>query len=115
MTQNVHAGKTRLRLGSERRPHRPIRYGGDQGGREIAPGAPRPVESHEALMDDPSRLNRDPYGEGWFVVVRPDDWAAASATLLYGPATIDPFIEKMATEQFEGCGAADIPSAPSHA
>lgn len=61
------------------------------------------VESHEELMDDPSPVNRDPYREGWFVLVRPDDWAAASAALLYGPAAIEPFLARMAAEEFEGC------------
>ncbi len=69
------------------------------------------VESHEALMDDPSPVNRDPYGEGWFVLVRPDDWAAASAALLHGPAAIEPFLAKMAAEEFEGCETAAVPSA----
>jgi len=40
------------------------------------------------------------------VLVRPDDWATASAALLYGPAAIEPFLAKMAAEEFDGCDSA---------
>jgi glycine cleavage system H protein len=33
---------------------------------------------NEALIDSPDELQNDPYGEGWLLVVRPDDAAAAS-------------------------------------
>ncbi len=33
---------------------------------------------NEALLDSPDELQNDPYGEGWLLVVRPDDAAAAS-------------------------------------
>ena len=28
---------------------------------------------NDALMDAPETVNADPYGEGWFIVLRPDD------------------------------------------
>ncbi len=31
------------------------------------------VEVNGALADAPERLNQDPYGEGWLVVIEPDD------------------------------------------
>lgn len=34
------------------------------------------VEANQAVVDDPSLVNRDPYGEGWMIVVelsRPDE------------------------------------------
>jgi glycine cleavage system H protein len=31
------------------------------------------VERNEKLLDEPGLLNADPYGEGWFVKVRPSD------------------------------------------
>lgn len=31
------------------------------------------VEVNEALADDPSTVNRDPYGEGWLVKLAPSD------------------------------------------
>ncbi len=50
----------------------------------------RVIEVNEALMDDPSVVNRDPYGEGWMVrleVGDPAEWdglldAAAYSRLL---------------------------------
>jgi glycine cleavage system H protein len=33
---------------------------------------------NEALLDSPDELQNDPYGEGWLLVVRPDDAAAVS-------------------------------------
>ncbi len=33
---------------------------------------------NEALLDSPDELQNDPYGEGWLLVVRPDDPAAAA-------------------------------------
>src|SRR5262249_14841372 len=40
--------------------------------------------SNEPLMDRPSLLNKDPYGAGWLVVMRPDDWIEAKARLIAG-------------------------------
>jgi glycine cleavage system H protein len=31
---------------------------------------------NEALMDAPETVNADPYGDGWFIVIRPDDGAS---------------------------------------
>ena len=30
------------------------------------------VEFNEAVEDDPSLVNSDPYGEGWLIKVKPD-------------------------------------------
>ncbi len=37
-----------------------------------APVAGEVVELNERLADSPELVNNDPYGEGWFVVMRPD-------------------------------------------
>lgn len=42
------------------------------------------AESNPRLSSDPGILNRDPYGEGWFVKLRPEDWARDSAGLVTG-------------------------------
>lgn len=55
-----------------------------------APLSGKVVEINQALMDDPSIVNRDPYGEGWMVrleLADPDEWnglldAATYARLL---------------------------------
>ncbi len=50
---------------------------------------PSPVEGevvavNEAVIADPTIMNRDPYGDGWVARLRPDDWAADSADLVTG-------------------------------
>ena len=37
-----------------------------------APTSGTIVASHDALISDPSPINRDPYGEGWFYRIRAD-------------------------------------------
>ncbi|HVH77587.1 MAG TPA: hypothetical protein VM755_21940 [Stellaceae bacterium] len=59
--------------------------------------------SNEALLEEPGRAARDPYGEGWLVAVRPDDWAAAEAALIPGSAVAKPYAAKMRREKFAGC------------
>jgi glycine cleavage system H protein len=39
----------------------------------FAPIAGTVVEVNAELADNPERLNDDPYGEGWILVIRPDD------------------------------------------
>jgi glycine cleavage system H protein len=42
------------------------------------------VAANEALKTDPTILNRDPYGEGWFVRIQPANWEAESGDLVSG-------------------------------
>ena len=46
------------------------------------------VEVNEAMKGNPSLINSDPYGEGWFVKVKPTDWVGESASLLTGEAAV---------------------------
>ena len=46
-----------------------------------APLAGTVVETNAALVDDPGLINRDPYGEGWFVVLDISDGAAFDGLL----------------------------------
>jgi glycine cleavage system H protein len=41
------------------------------------------IEVNGALDNDPAVVNRDPYGDGWMVRLRPDD--SAEAADLLGP------------------------------
>lgn len=36
---------------------------------------------NEALLDTPEMINSDPYGEGWFILIRPDEPAALDQLL----------------------------------
>ncbi len=59
--------------------------------------------SNEPLMDQPWLINKDPYGAGWLVAVRPDNWAEAKARLVAGVNVAKPYLAKMAAENFAGC------------
>lgn len=56
------------------------------------------VEVNEAMKSKPSLINSDPYGEGWFVKVKPADWAGESAALLTGEAAVAAY-QKFMEEQ----------------
>jgi glycine cleavage system H protein len=61
------------------------------------------VEVNDALIRRPSLVNRDPYGEGWMLVARPDDPAAALAGLVTGSALAPAYEAWMTRESFAGC------------
>ena len=56
------------------------------------------VEVNEAMKAKPSLINSDPYGEGWFVKIKPADWAGESATLVTGDAAVAAY-QKFMEEQ----------------
>lgn len=57
-----------------------------------------------ALLDSqPEKINDDPYGDGWLVVIRPFNWTEDSASLLTGAVALDAFADKMDYEGFGGC------------
>lgn len=60
--------------------------------------------SNEALMERPQITSSDPYGAGWLVVVRPDDWPTVRAALVPGHEVAVPYAAKMRREKFPGCG-----------
>ena len=49
-----------------------------------APVTGEVLESNPLLATDPGVINRDPYGEGWFARIQPDDWASDSTDLVTG-------------------------------
>lgn len=61
------------------------------------------VAVNEDLVGKPATANSAPYGAGWMVVVRPDDWAGGKAELVPGPDVAAPYTAKMEAEGFEGC------------
>jgi glycine cleavage system H protein len=42
------------------------------------------IEANEALLSDAGLANRDPYGEGWMVLVEPDNLANDLTLLVHG-------------------------------
>ncbi len=49
------------------------------------------VEVNEAAKAKPSLINEDPYGAGWFVKIKPTDWAGESASLVTGEAAVEAY------------------------
>ena len=53
------------------------------------------VEVNEAVKGKPALINEDPYGAGWFVKVKPADWAGEGAALVTGDAAVAAYQEFM--------------------
>jgi glycine cleavage system H protein len=51
------------------------------------------VEVNESVLGDPGLVNRDPYGEGWMVLVEPEDLARDLALLMHGDP-LQPWLEE---------------------
>jgi len=56
------------------------------------------VAVNDMMKSKPSLINSDPYGEGWFVRVKPTDWAGESAALVTGEAAVAAY-QKFMEEQ----------------
>jgi glycine cleavage system H protein len=63
------------------------------------------VAVNEAMTANPSLAYADPYGEGWLVILKPEEWETVKPTLVAGAAVAGPYEEKMAADGFAGCGA----------
>ncbi len=53
-------------------------------------------ETNPALATDPGIINRDPYGEGWFVKLQPSEWETEGSELVTGAdgvAAYETFLE----------------------
>jgi len=51
----------------------------------VAPISGRVKEVNHALAERPALLNRDPYGDGWVLLIEPTDLKGCLKRLLYGP------------------------------
>lgn len=67
------------------------------------PAAGEIVEINQAVLDNPRLLNQDPYGQGWIVRIKPDNWREESANLLTGEAAINAMEMRMESDGFGGC------------
>jgi glycine cleavage system H protein len=61
------------------------------------------VAVNDKLVETPSLANDDPYGAGWLVVLKPDDWAAVKPSLVPGTQVAPKYEAKMAADGFAGC------------
>jgi glycine cleavage system H protein len=69
------------------------------------------VAVNEELVGKPTLANEDPYGAGWLVVIKPEDWSTAKATLVPGTQVAAPYEAKMSADGFAGCACAPGASA----
>jgi glycine cleavage system H protein len=58
---------------------------------------------NDDLIANPGIANTDPYDKGWFVILKPDDWAAILPTLTPGAAVTPKYEAKMIADGFAGC------------
>lgn len=61
------------------------------------------AQINDDLVANPSIANTDPYDKGWFIVLKPDDWAAIKPTLTPGAQVTAKYEAKMAADGFSGC------------
>ncbi len=61
------------------------------------------VKVNDDLIADPKLANEDPYDKGWFIILKPADWATVKATLTPGAQVAAKYEAKMQTDGFTGC------------
>lgn len=61
------------------------------------------VEANQAMIDTPGLANDDPYGDGWMVILKPEDWDGVKGTLTPGTQVAPAYEAKMAADGFDGC------------
>jgi glycine cleavage system H protein len=61
------------------------------------------VAINDNLVATPSIANADPYGEGWLIVLKPEDWDGAKGALVAGAQVAGPYEAKMNADGFAGC------------
>ncbi|MCM2318856.1 Glycine cleavage system H protein [compost metagenome] len=59
------------------------------------------VEGNPRVQEQPALINRDCYGEGWLVRIRPDDWPATRADFVSGEQALAAFAEQMRLDNFD--------------
>lgn len=62
------------------------------------------VASNDAVKKTPTLVNEDPYGAGWIVRVKPDNWEADSADLVTGAAAVDAYQARMQRDGLKCAG-----------
>ena len=58
-------------------------------GKLVAPISGEVTQINEELEDDCSLINSDPYGEGWIMIIKPEDLDGQLADLFHGDAVAD--------------------------
>ncbi|MFM9941180.1 MAG: glycine cleavage system protein H [Hyphomicrobiaceae bacterium] len=58
---------------------------------------------NDDLVANPQLANTDPYEKGWFIILKPADWAAVKPTLTPGASVTAKYEAKMLADGFAGC------------
>lgn len=87
-----------IKLVPQGRPARKGRaFGSLEAGKYIGPlKAPvngKVVEVNQLVLETPSLVNSDPYGDGWFVVIEPSDLGVDTQDLVQGAEAIQAWLE----------------------
>lgn len=61
------------------------------------------VAVNDELVNQPNIANEDPYGRGWMIILKPDDWDSAKSSLTPGAEVSALYEAKMDKDGFEGC------------
>jgi glycine cleavage system H protein len=61
------------------------------------------VKLNDDLVANPKLANEDPYEKGWFIILKPVDWAAVKPTLTPGAQVTAKYEAKMQVDGFAGC------------
>ena len=61
------------------------------------------VAVNDDLVATPQTANTDPYDKGWFLIIKPKEWAAVKATLTPGTQVAAKYEAKMNADGFAGC------------
>jgi glycine cleavage system H protein len=61
------------------------------------------VAVNREVVETPSLANDDPYGRGWLVILKPEDWNSVKGDLTPGAEVAAPYDAKMTAEGFDGC------------
>jgi len=58
-------------------------------GKFVSPLSGEVLEVNEDLEDDPTQINKDPYGQGWIMMLQPADLDGELANLMQGGPLAD--------------------------
>lgn len=56
------------------------------------------VATNDRLKAEPSLINRDPYGDGWILRIRPSRWEEERVALVTGPEAVKAYEELLAAQ-----------------
>lgn len=67
------------------------------------PVAGEVIATNDAVSTKPGTINKDPYGQGWIVKIKPTNWDGDSGSLKTGADALKAFEAKMDADGFKGC------------